>query len=91
MFARLCSLIAAAAWLPTTAVAADFPAGAVKGQSQMSTGFTPPEKKASRPKPWTRDDLNRARAAHRHHFGDLPRCEQDRPLTDKTPCDSSTR
>ena len=53
----------------------------------MSVGFTPPEKKADGARPWTREDLYRARHAREHKPGKLPRCEQDRLLTDKTPCD----
>jgi hypothetical protein len=87
MFARSFLLIGAAMLLPAIALAADPPTATGKGQSQMSVGFTPPEKKADGPKPWTREDLYRARHAHEHQSGNLPRCEQDRLLTDKTPCD----
>ena len=86
MFARV-SLLIGAALLPAMALAADPPAGAGTGQSQMSVGFTPPEKKADGPRPWTREDLYRARHAQEHQSGKLPRCKQDRLLTDKTPCD----
>ena len=53
----------------------------------MSVDFTPPEKKADGPRSWTREDLYRARHAQEHQSGKLPRCKQDRLLTDKTPCD----
>ena len=87
MFARVSLLIGAALLLPAMALAADPPASAGTGQSQMSVGFTPPEKKADGPRPWTREDLYRARQARDHEAGKLPRCEQDRLLTDKMPCD----
>lgn len=55
------------------------------GQSQMSVGFTPPEKKADGPRPWTRRDLKEARR-RRQREDEHPRCEQDRLLTDTRPC-----
>ncbi len=87
MFARFSLLIAAVALLPAMTLAADPPARTAKGQSQMSVGFTPPEKKADGPRPWTREELYRARRARQRQSDALPRCEQDRLLTDKTPCD----
>ena len=87
MFARVSLLIGAALLLPAMALAAGPPASAGTGQSQMSVGFTPPEKKADGPRSWTREDLYRARHAQEHQSGKLPRCKQDRLLTDKTPCD----
>lgn len=56
------------------------------GKSRMSTGFTPPEPLKSGPKPWTPEEAYRLR--HRDKDGKLPRCEQDRLLTDTTPCDA---
>ena len=55
------------------------------GQSQMSVGFTPPEKKADGPRPWTRRDLDEVRRRHQRE-NERPRCEQDRLLTDTRPC-----
>jgi hypothetical protein len=55
------------------------------GQSQMSTGFNPPEPLKSGPKPWTPDDAYRLRHRNKNK---LPRCEQDRLLTDTSPCDA---
>jgi hypothetical protein len=51
--------------------AADPPARTATGQSQMSVGFTPPEKKADGPKPWTREDVYRLR---RHQSGKDGNC-----------------
>ncbi len=87
MLARSSLLIAVVTLASAMALAADPPAGTAKGQSQMSVGFTPPDKKADGPRPWTREDLYRARRARERQSDALPRCEQDRLLTDKTPCD----
>ena len=68
--------------------AAEPPAQTATGKSGMSVGFTPPEKPAAGPRPWTREEVYRAR--HRYNQKpQLPRCEQDRLLTDKSPCDAS--
>ncbi len=74
------------------AIAADPPAQATTGKSQMSVGFTPPEKPASGPKPWTDRDAYYARQYHQKQENpQLPRCEQDRLLTDTKPCDPNAR
>jgi hypothetical protein len=91
MFLRLPAALAAMLLLPVSVQAADPSAGTTTGKSQMSVGFTPPEKKADGPRPWTREDLYRARRHHDDRATKLPRCEQDRLLTDKTPCDNSIR
>jgi hypothetical protein len=59
---------------------------ATTGTSQMSVGFTPPEKKADGPRPWTRRDLEAVRRHRQNESKALPRCEQDRLLTDTRPC-----
>jgi len=90
MSKRLSALLAAMLILPVSVQAADPPV-VTTGKSQMSVGFTPPEKRADGTRAWTREDLYRAR---RHQAGGnhkLPRCEQDRLLTDKTSCDNSIR
>jgi hypothetical protein len=82
----ICCVLWAAIMAP--AFAAEPAAPAASGKSEMSVGFTPPEKPASGPRPWTREDLYRAQ--HRHNQDTrLPRCEQDRLLTDKRPCDDT--
>jgi hypothetical protein len=91
MSLRLSALLAAFILLPVSVQAADPPTGTTTGKSQMSVGFTPPEKKADGPRPWTREDLYRARRHQNDRNAKLPRCEQDRLLTDKTPCDNSVR
>ena len=86
MLAVACGLV-----FPAGAQAADPAPVAGQGKSSMTTGFTPPEKRASGPRSWTHADLIRARQAEKRRQNKPPRCEQDRLLTDKAPCDSSIR
>ena len=65
-------------------------AGAATGKSEMRVGFAQPETKPEGQKPWTRRQIN---AAHGQRYRDqprLPRCAQDRPLTDDRLCDNNS-
>jgi len=64
--------------------------GAATGKSEMRVGFAQPETKPEGQKPWTRRQIN---AAHGQRYRDqprLPRCAQDRLLTDDHLCDNSS-
>jgi|GEM_PF-1861470 hypothetical protein len=85
--------LALAAIIGSTAVAAEPAKQTTTGGSEMSVGFTPPPKppEAHHHHHWTREEQLLDARRRLDQGQSLPRCQQDRLLTDTTPCDSAIR